>query len=454
MMNSTENTRNTAEVQTLCNAIEARLPSRLKLFVKLSKEYANAPVHTMTVGNVMGSMRGLPCMLWEISGTDKAGITYHGKSLRELQTLLPRWRGSEQVSPEAMLWYLYTATMPTRAELEHFTADLAARAELPADVEEFCDGLSRDIPCALQMIMCLARCSPHSKFNGALLSGVPKTQIWRHALEDALDGIVWVPMITSRIYNNKYRGGASLAPLDPSADIAQNFAIRMGRAEDTDFIELIRLYWALHMDHGANASAHSMRLSGSAWTDPWLTMSSGLISGTGILHAGAITQSLRYNKAMTAALGADPTPEAVEAYICRSLEGGQVVPGYGHALLRGVDPRLEPIVRFIQTHDVPAASPDGGAMLRLIARTSTIVPDVLRRHVPKMKNHAPNVDSLSGCVMHAHGLDIDIILVVMACSRGMGGMAQYVWDRALGVPIERPLSITMEQILDSTKAKL
>ncbi|KAI0923191.1 hypothetical protein AcV7_005775 [Taiwanofungus camphoratus] len=438
------------EVRTIFDAVEARIPSRLKLAAKLTSEYSNATLHNMTVGNVMGGMRGLPAMLWEVSGTEKAGITYHGKSLHDLLEILPKWRGSGQVCPEAMLWYLYTGTVPTRLELETFAADLARRGDnIPPDVEELCDSLSPDTASTAQLIMCLSVWSPHSKFAAALVTGVPRSQLWRYALEDALDSHVCIPLITARIYANKYRDGRDrTTPLNPTGDIAHNFAIRMGRTNDEDFTELIRMYWALHMDHGANVSAHTMRLSSSAWTDPYLTMASGLISGTGILHAGAIMQALRYNQAMSAVVGEDPTSEAVEAYICRTLEKGHVVPGYGHALLRGADPRLEPITRFINTRSLPpSASSEKRKMLKLIGRTSTIVPDILRRHVPRMKSTAPNVDSLSGCLMYIHGLDIDFILLVMGCSRGMGFMAQYVWDRALGLPIERPLSITMDQIM-------
>ncbi|EED79428.1 predicted protein [Postia placenta Mad-698-R] len=436
-------------VRTIFEAIEARLPSRLELFSRLAKQYSDVTLHNMTVGQVLGGMRGLPCVLWEVSGTEKAGIRYHGKSLKELLEILPRWRGSEQISPEAMIWYLYTGTVPTRTELEVFAADLARRAEPPVEVEEFCDSLSPDIASATQLMMCLSVWGNHSKFSAALVQGAPRAELWRHALEDALDSHSCTSVISARIYANKYRDGRDrTTPLNPQGDIAENFAIRMGRAGDHDFTELIRMYWSLHMDHGANVSAHTMRLSSSAWTDPYLTLASGLIAGTGILHAGAISQALRYNQAMAAALGPEPSAQAVEAYICRTLEKGLVVPGYGHALLRDVDPRLEPITRFINSRPVPAsASGEQGHMLRLIGRNSTIVPEILRRRVPRMKSTAPNVDSLSGCLMYAHGLEIDFILLVMGCSRGMGFMTQYVWDRALGLAIERPLSITMDQIM-------
>ncbi|GBE83070.1 citrate synthase-like protein [Sparassis latifolia] len=446
-MDSFQSCQSTAHTRTLFDAVAARLPSRLKLASQLTSAYADAPVHSMTVSNVMGGMRGLPCILWEVSGTDKDGITYHGRTLSELQGLLPSWNGSSQVSPEAMLWYLYTASVPTRAELEAFSADLLRRSTLPAEVEEFCDRISSDISSIAQMIMCLSVLAPSSKFTAALAQGVPKMQLWRYALEDALDSTARVPMIAARIYINKYREGKHPdALLDPRVDLAENFTRLIGRVGDADFTELIRLYWGLHMDHGANVSAHTMRLSGSAWSDPYLTLASGLISGTGILHAGAIIQALRYNQGMLSALGTEPSDEAIEEYVTKTIANGCVVPGYGHALLRTADPRLEPIVHFLNCRP-PQEDNEGAAMLRLIRLTTAIVPDVLRKHIPRMKSHAPNVDSLSGCLMYAQGLDVDFILLVMACSRGMGFMAQYVWDRALGLPIERPLSITMDQLM-------
>ncbi|OCH85957.1 citrate synthase [Obba rivulosa] len=435
-------------VRTIFDAVEERLPERLALAAKLIKEHSKAPLHTVTVENVMGGMRGLPAVLWEVSGTSQAGITYHGRTLRELQELLPRWPGSEQVSPEAMLWYLYTASVPSAAELAQFARELVRRAaRLPAEALRFCDALPQDVDSSAQMIMTLTAMGPHSQFAHALAEGVPKAQMWRHALEDALDSHIFVPLLAARIYANKFRDGQGKAtPLNVHGDMAENFAIRMGRSGDKPFTELIRLYWALHMDHGANVSAHSMRLSSSAWTDPYPTMATGLIAGTGILHAGAILQAIQYNQSMLAALGPAPSPAAIDAHVSATLAAGRIVPGFGHALLRGVDPRLAPIVKFVQGCSLPPES-EGGQLLQLIGQTSTVVPAVLRRRAPKIKSPAPNVDSLSGCLMYAFGLELDFVLLVMACSRGMGFMSQYVWDRALGLPIERPLSITMDQIV-------
>lgn len=224
-------------------------------------ECANVSISDVKVENVMNGMRGLPALLWEISQTDENGVKYHGKTLRELEDLFPKWKSSEQISPEAMLWFLYTATIPTRTQLEQFAADLVRRSELPEDVKSFCDSIPVDIPPTTHMIMCLAVLSRHSKFAAALESGsVPKTELWRYGFEDALDVTARFPILAARIYSNVYHQGSHRdIPLDHSSDLSHNFAIRIGRGSDVDFIELTRLYWALHMDHGTNVSAHAAR---------------------------------------------------------------------------------------------------------------------------------------------------------------------------------------------------
>lgn len=37
-------------------------------------------------------------------------------------------------------------------------------------------------------------------------------------------------------------------------------------------------------------------------------------------------------------------------------------------------------------------------------------------------------------------------------SRGLGPLAQLIWDRALGLPIERPKSLSMEAMIKSLGA--
>lgn len=72
---------------------------------------------------------------------------------------------------------------------------------------------------------------------------------------------------------------------------------------------------------------------------------------------------------------------------------------------------------------------------------------MLREH-GKTKNPFPNVDSVSGVLFHHYGLRETLYYTVtFGVSRGMGPLAQLIWDRALGLPIERPKSIDLLSLL-------
>lgn len=70
----------------------------------------------------------------------------------------------------------------------------------------------------------------------------------------------------------------------------------------------------------------------------------------------------------------------------------QVVPGYGHAVLRKTDPRYTCQREFAQKH-LP-----NDPLFRLVSQLFEIVPDILLEQ-GKTKNPWPNVDAHSGCLL-------------------------------------------------------
>ncbi|KAF7375341.1 Citrate synthase [Mycena sanguinolenta] len=431
--------------QTIFDAIATRIPSRAALAAKLMMKYRDSTVHEVTVENIMGGMRGLPCMLWEISESDATGVRHHKQSLSELEASLPKWPGSTQMSPEAMLWFLYTAQIPTSAELQGFAAELARRAELPSDALAFIDTLPKNISADSQNIMIYTFLGKYSKFNAALARGISKDDLWKHALEDALDVIARSPVIVAAVYAKANGIAQNAVPFSPAFDMAHNFARYIGKEGDNDFIEFTRLCWAFYLDHGASVSSHGMRLASSSWADPYSSLAAGYIGATGPLHAKAIGDSVKFNLKALAALGSDPSRDEIIAYIGNYISEKKIIPGYGHALLRVRDARLEILRRFLDEH--PSSDPQARSLLSLIRNMNECVPELLRERVPGMKNPHPNCDTLNGCILHAYGYPSDQLMLFFACSRAMGFMTQYVWDRALGLPIERPLSVTMDELL-------
>jgi citrate synthase len=63
----------------------------------------------------------------------------------------------------------------------------------------------------------------------------------------------------------------------------------------------------------------------------------------------------------------------------------------------------------------------------------------------KVKNPWPNVDAHSGALLIHYGLtEFNFYTVLFGVSRALGVLAQLVWSRALGFPLERPKSVTTE----------
>ena len=76
-----------------------------------------------------------------------------------------------------------------------------------------------------------------------------------------------------------------------------------------------------------------------------------------------------------------------------------------------------------------------------------IAPKVLTEQ-GKTKNPWPNVDAHSGILLQHFGLtEMSYYTVLFGVSRALGVLASLTWDRALGLPLERPKSITTDALM-------
>ena len=125
-------------------------------------------------------------------------------------------------------------------------------------------------------------------------------------------------------------------------------------------------------DHeGGNVSAHTGKLVGSALSDPFLAFGAALNGLAGPLHGLANQEVLVWLRKMQGSIGENASDEAVREYVWSTLKSGQVVPGYGHAVLRKTDPRYMAQREFALKH--LAEDP----LFKLVSQVYTIVPDVL-----------------------------------------------------------------------------
>jgi citrate synthase len=137
-------------------------------------------------------------------------------------------------------------------------------------------------------------------------------------------------------------------------------------------------------------------------------------------------------------LKGDLTDAKISEFVWKTIKSGRVIPGYGHAVLRKTDPRYVAQREFALKH-----LPDD-PLFKLVSQNYKIIPQILLE-TGKVKNPWPNVDAHSGVLLQYYGMkEMSYYTVLFGVSRALGVTASLIWDRALGLPIERPKSMTTE----------
>lgn len=395
----------------------------------------------VTVQQAYSGMRGVPGLVTETSLLDaEEGIRFRGYSIPELRDLLPKADGGIEPLPEGLFYLMLVGELPTKEDVEHLSTVFARRSNIPKHVFDVLDKMPASThPMTLfcQGVMAL---QTESKFAKAYKDGISKKDHWEYIYEDTLNLIARLPQIAAYIYRKKYHGGEGIEP-DADLDWAANFAHMLG-FEDKGFWALMRLYMTIHADHeGGNVSAHATHLVGSALSDPYLAFTSGMTGLAGPLHGLANQEVIAWIENMCEELNTqEPTKEQVAQYIQNTLDSGKVVPGYGHAVLRKTDPRFTAQMEFAKKH-----CPDA-PMVQNVWKIYEVAPDILGA-TGKIKNPWPNVDAHSGALLTHYGLvEKEFYTVLFGVSRALGVLASLCWDRALGLPIERPKSFTTKRI--------
>jgi citrate synthase len=215
-----------------------------------------------------------------------------------------------------------------------------------------------------------------------------------------------------------------------------------------EFANLMRLYLVLHCDHeGGNVSAFTCHTVGSALSDPYYSVSAGLNGLAGPLHGLANQECLKFVLAVKEKYNGVPTVEQLEKFVWDTLNSGQVMPGYGHAVLRKTDPR------FIAFNNFGKRVCPDDKVFKIVDLMYQIVPDILIKH-GKAKNPYPNVDAGSGSLLYYFGLkEFEYYTVLFGVSRVLGMTAQLIYNRAIGTPITRPKSVLTDWIKQTVSAK-
>ena len=405
---------------------------------KLVKEHDSLKVDEITLGQIVGGMRGVKSMLWETSELDsELGIKFRGYDIFQLRELLPKAQNDTEPLAEGIFWLMLVDEIPTADDVDWLTDQWTRRSVVPEHVFKVIESLPKETHPMTQFSIAISAMQNQSVFARRHSEGMNKNEYWNATYEDTMNVIARLPRIAAYIYRRTYHNGKHIAP-DITLDWAGNFAHMLGIA-DPDFKRLMRLYMVIHADHeGGNGSAHATHLVGSTLSDAYLSLSAGMNALAGPLHGLANQEVISWIFKMIDILGTDkPSDEQVQEYIKATLKGGKVVPGYGHAVLRRPDPRFLVQEIFAKEYNI------NSNLVKIVVQIYRIAPPILEA-TGKIKNPWPNVDAHSGALLVHYGLkEYNFYTVLFGVSRSLGVLASLCWSRALGLGLERPKSVTL-----------
>ncbi len=414
----------------LQQVLSEKIPSWQDEIRAVIQDKGDSKVGDVTVSQLYGGMRGIKGLTCETSAVsaDK-GLIIRGYPLLDIT----------HISPEEVFYLLLTGDLPEADALADIQKQLKEHQEVPDYVWQVLEAMPEDSHPMSMLTIAIQSMQVDSLFASKYDEGIPKTDYWKWTLEDGICLVAKLPGIAAGIYRMRFDKGDRIVP-DDSLDWAGNFAHMLG-IENDGFKKLMRLYLMLHCDHeGGNVSAFSGLTVASALSSPYLSVAAGLNGLAGPLHGLANQECLKFVLEVRDHFDGAPSQEELKQFCWDRLNNGRVIPGYGHAVLRCPDPRYTAFIKFGKEHI------KDDDIFSIVSSLFEVVPPVLQEQ-GKAKNPWPNVDAASGSLLYYYGLtEFNYYTVLFSISRAMGMISQMVINRALGIPITRPKSVTTDWI--------
>jgi citrate synthase len=170
-------------------------------------------------------------------------------------------------------------------------------------------------------------------------------------------------------------------------------------------VALLDAALVLLADHDLAASTLAARVAASTWADPYAVVGAGLAALSGPLHGAASEEVRRVLRPLRDGVaGSDG--------VAAELRAHAFVPGFGHRVYTGEDPRCGLLLAAL-----PASRPDKGAMAAV---------DELQRTMAARGGPTPNVDLAVAAMAEGHAMVPGAGEVVFATARIVGWVAHAI----------------------------
>ncbi|HRD55635.1 MAG TPA: citrate (Si)-synthase [Parachlamydiaceae bacterium] len=361
-------------------------------------------------------LRGYPVGYCTTSTVDPVkGLFYAGLPVDEL--------GHKE--PEEVIYLLYYGKNGSKEEVLAFSKELQKRSRCKKETIQHIQKLPREG-------------HPMKLFCAALLiAGIYEGR--DDYKEDCLNLIAKAPEIVAAVINY-HAGWGESNPSKPELGYIENFVqmLKVPGSDVAQLTEVFKLFNILHYDHGGgNLSTFIGKAVASGLEDMYGSMNAAMAALAGPRHGRANQDCLHFVEEILKEVGDFATQEQIEKLIHNRLEKGELIFGFGHAVLRVIDPRASVLYDYANKK-----FPDHSLvkMATLLKEAGT---KVLSEN-PKISNPYPNVDAISGIVLTAAGFPYpEYYTILFGLSRLVGISIQIVYERCearggKGTPIVRP----------------
>jgi citrate synthase len=206
---------------------------------------------------------------------------------------------------------------------------------------------------------------------------------------------------------NIIAGMVDCLPSEATADQGEAIAGRLwsrlcNRRPAPGLMRALSAALVLLADHELAASTLAARAAASVRADPYAVVGTGLGAMSGALHGGA---SLGAETLIAAASG----PEDVPRVVAELLRRGERVPGFGHFVYRGGDPRAMLLLDLVRR-----AAPKSGQL----AVADAVFAEVRHKSLPE-----PNIDFAIATLVRVAGMVRGAGEAIFAVARTAGWIA-------------------------------
>ncbi len=292
--------------------------------------------------------------------------------------------------------------LPTRLELERFTADVIRHRRVKFKI--------------IDLVKCLPETGhPMDALQAAVAAlGMfyPGRNVRDHDNNywSAVRLIAKLPTIVAAFARIR-RGDDHVPPRD-DLSFSENFLYMLTeRVPDRVVVDVLDACLILHAEHTMNASTFCGLVTASTLADPYTVVASAIGALKGPLHGGA-------NEEVVAMLREIGSLERVRSYLQGKLEAKKPIMGFGHRVYKVKDPRaviLQQLVQKLFAHC--GKSP----LYELAEEVERVGLDLLGQ-----KKVYPNVDFYSGIVYDQMGIPGDTFTPIFAMARVAGWLAHWL----------------------------